>query len=366
MPKPKAMRVEENDAGEAIQPAPNPNTGIGGNRPPLKEFFAEINENLPAQLDADAKELTDRVAALLDGETRMPKRIEDGDDETAAKVVAFQGQVQKCIKEAEAKRVDVTEPALAAQRIIMGFFRERVFAKLGETTADKRTGQRGGLFDRIGNTLTDYQRRKADAERRAREDAERRAREAAEAAERARQEAERAKREAEDAERRRREEEERRIRAEEEARLARVNSERQLKAEIARQEKERKEREDRAEQARQEAAQRAEAERVAAEAAERARQEAEKAAAAADAKTSTLSRTAGLYGSSSSLRKNWRARISSHEALKADPRSMAMIWEYLKPEAIEDAANRLAKLKENTVTVAGVEFYDASRAAVRA
>ncbi len=371
MTKPtKAMRVEENDSLEAVQPTANPNTGIGGNFPPLKEFFAELNQNLPAQLDADTAELIKRVQDLLDAETRMWVKIggthlADGDEENAAKVIAFQGQVQKCIKDAEAVRVGLNEGPLAAQRIIMGHFRTAVYAKMGETTSDKQ-GKRGGLFDRVSDVLTNYQQRKADNERRILQEEQRKAREAQEAADRAQREAERIEREAAQAEQRRKAEEERKIREAEEARLAKITNERQLKAELDRQEKARVEREERAAREQEEQAQRAESTRLAAEEAERKRQEAEQAAAAAAAKTSALSRTGGLHGSSASLRKNWKARVSDHEALKADPKAMAMVWEYLKPDAIEDAVNRMAKLKENTVKVAGVEFYDASRSAVRA
>lgn len=359
-PKTKAMRVEENDHLEAVAPSANPNTGIGGNFPPLKEFFAELNVNLPAQLDADTKELIDRVTALLDAEGRMPTKIEDGDNETAAKVVAFQGQVQKCITSAEARREDLTEGPLAAQRIIMGHFRDKIYGPLGEPKSDKRTGQRGGLFDRISNTLTDYERRKVAIERAAREKAEREAREAAAAAQAARERAERAEREAAESERRRREEEERRIRAEEQERLSKIENQRQLNAEIARQAKAQKDREEREEQERAAAVRRAEESKALAEEAERKRMDAEAAAADADAKASTLSRTAGLHGSSSSLRENWKARIT--DAGEVD---LVALKPFIKIEALEDAANRMAKIVKNTQKVKGVEFFDASRAAVR-
>lgn len=322
--------------------AENPRAVPGSNRAPLKDVLADQLTQLPELLAAETAELEKRVTDLLDGEGRMPKHIADGDDELAAKVVAFQGQVQKAIKAAEAMRVDLTEPSLTAQRVVMSHFRAAVFSKLGENASNKQ-GERGGLFDRIGNLLTDYERRKAAIERKKREDEERRAREAAAAAERARQEADRLAREAADAERRRQAEA-----------AAAIRDEQDLQAAIEQEHADKMAQERRAEAAR---VAQAEAERLAAEAA--------KAADSADAKQSQLSRTSGLYGSSSSLRESWKARVD-HDKVKSDPAAMAALWDHIKPEAIEDAANRLAKIKKNTVKITGVEFFDASRAQVRA
>lgn len=317
---------------------------IGHNKPPLKELLAEQLNQLPELLKVETAEMEKRVADLLDSETRTPTFIADGDDETAAKVIAFQGQIQKCIASAEAHRDDLTDSPLTAQRLIMGHFREHIYAKLGEPKADKKTGDRGGLFQRIGNILTDYERRKASIELARRQEEERKALEAAQAAERARQEAERLAREAVEAETRRQTEE-----------AARIKTDADLENAIEREQ-----------QAQAEQTRRTAEIRLVQEAAERAAAEAQAAAVAADAKQSTLSKTAGLYGSSSGLRESWKARVTNHAELKADPTSMALIWDFLKPEDIEDATNRFAKLKRNTVKVAGVEFYDASRATVRA
>lgn len=311
---------------------------VGHNRPPLQEFFAEQNQLLPEQLRADFESLLATVNALLEAEARCPKQLADSDEEMAGKVIAYAAQVTGCIKAVEAKRVDLTAGPLTAQRIIMEFCRSEIFTKLGETTADKKTGSFGGLRQRLGDILTSYERRKADAERKRREEDERRAREAAEAAARAQQEAARLAREAEEAERRR----------QEEAAKA-VDTEQDLAAAIAAEE-----------QARADQAARDEAARIAAAEADRLAAQAAHAAEAAEQKTSSLSRTAGAYGTSSSLRENWKARIADHG--KVD---LAAIRDFIKPEAIEDAANRFAKLHKNTKPVAGVEFYDASRAVVR-
>lgn len=317
--------------------------GIGGNFPPLKEFFAEINTTLDAQLAADAENLMERVKALADAEARMPKTIADGDGETAGRAIAFAVQIIDCIKEAEAKRVDLTEGPLKSQRKIMEFYRTGVFTVLGEVTADKKTGSFGGLRQRVGDIITNYEARKVALERQKLEEEQRLAREAAEAAERARLEVERLTREAEEVE----------IKRQADA-VAAMNSEQDLVAAVAAEAK-----------AKEDQAAREAMARAAADEAARLQTAAALAAEAADQKTSTLSRTAGAFGTSSSLRENWKARIKSHDDLKADPKAMALVWDHIKPESIEDACNRIAKLKKNTVKISGVEFFDASRAVVR-
>lgn len=323
--------------------ADNPRATIGGNFPPLKEFFADINENLEAQLEADAKELLDRVKALVDAEARMPKHIADGDEDNAGKITAFTSQIIKCIKSAEAKREDLTEGPLASQRKIMAFYRTKIYQLLGEGTADKKTGKFGGLRDRVGDILTDYERRKVEIARKALEEEQRKAREAAIEAERiAAAERDRVAREAAAAAEAQR--------VTEEA----IRNETDLAKAVAMEDENKRL-----------AAMREAESRAAAESAQVAADAATQAAAAADQKSSTLSRTEGWYGTSSSLRENWKARVTSYDAIKADPKAMAMVWEQLKPEAIEDACGRIAKLKKNTVKIAGVEFYDGARATVR-
>jgi len=370
----------------------NPRAGIGGNMPPPEETWRELNEMLPGYLEGTFEKIVARAQDLLTALDRVP---EIANEETAGRVSDFVAQVNACVKEAEARRVDLVAGPLTAQRTINTFFDKNVFDLLD--TPKGRTGVKQKLLA----MLTGWEQKKADMERRRRQEeeararaaaaeaerlrleAERKAREAAEAERRRQEEEARRIREAEEAERRRKAEEERRIREEEEARLKKIENQRQLNAEIARQEKARKEREEREarEKIEREAREKAEAERRAREAAEAERQrleaeaaakaarEAEERAAAelaerekaAAAKAAELHTVRGDYGSSSSLRGTWKGYITDREALLKDP----TIHPFIADEALQKAVNAYVKIHKNTKPIAGVEVRYDTGAVVR-
>lgn len=143
--------------------------GLGDNRPPSD---AEI---LQSKLADQHVRLTGRRDELLAAAGRAPETIED--DETAGRVADFIKQLMAAHKATEAARVAEKEPFLAASRTVDGFFK-----KITDPLADWKK--------KIETRLTVWQRKKADAERKAREETERKARE--EAARAAKEAAERA------------------------------------------------------------------------------------------------------------------------------------------------------------------------------
>ena len=145
--------------------------------------IATIGDNMPPH---DADPLRDRLVEthadllkrrdeLLAGAERAPTEV--GDEDTAGKVADFIKQIAACIKNADTHRVAEKEVYLAGGRTVDGWFK-----KVSDPLADVKR--------MIEDRLTAYQRRKADAERKARVEAERVAREEAERAAKAAAEAE--------------------------------------------------------------------------------------------------------------------------------------------------------------------------------
>lgn len=131
--------------------------------------------NLPDPLTILRDNLAEKAAALLarrrEIEGRLPNvpaRIDD--DETAGKVADFVRLIAAAHKGAEALRVAEKEPHLAAGRAVDGYVKAELTDPLDRA---KRS---------LEPRLTDWQRRKAEAERAARLEAERLAREEAERA----------------------------------------------------------------------------------------------------------------------------------------------------------------------------------------
>ena len=145
--------------------------------------IAKIGDNMPPH---DADPLRDRLSEthaallkrrdeLLAASERAPSEVSDED--TAGKVADFIKQIAACIKNTDTHRVAEKEVYLAGGRTVDGWFK-----KIADPLAEAKA--------KIEARLTIYQRRKADAERRAREEVERAARAEAERAAKAAAEAE--------------------------------------------------------------------------------------------------------------------------------------------------------------------------------
>ena len=374
--------------------AENRRAVIGANLPPPQEQFKEINEALPAFMDATYERIFTRAENLVTAFGRMPEQIDS--EELAGRVSDFAAQITACVKEAEVVRTDLIAGPLAAQRLINTTFDKKVFAAL-----DPDNKRAPGIKQKVLAMLTVWERKKADMERARRLEEERKAREAAEAAERARQEAERKAREAAEAERRRieaeerrkreaREAEERRIAAEAERERkaqkeaeAKIRNERDLKKQIALEEQRKAEAAERERQAaiarakaEAEAKERdriaaeqaaiaqakADAERKAAEeAAARAVADAEVARNAADAKAAELHTVRGDFGSSSSLRTMPKGFITDRAALLADP----TIHPFIPDDVLEKAVNKYVGVHKMAGKLAGVDIREVTGAVVR-
>ena len=102
---------------------------------------------------------------------------------------------------------------------------------------------------------------------------------------------------------------------------------------------------------------------IAAAEAEQRRLEAQKAADAAAAKSSTLTHSVGAYGAKSSLRENWKARITNRE--KAE-QNLSKIAAFFSTDDIVKAATAYAKKNRDSVKIDGIpEFYNDERSGVR-
>lgn len=316
-----------------------PPPAAGHNRPPIAEWYREQNEALPGYVDAELTDVLKRVEELSAALGRLPDKIETA--EVAGNYTQLIGFLTKCIQNAEAKRVDMTEGPLQAQRTIMERVRMKVFSRLGEPKTDKNLSWGVGSAKQIAqDRLTVWDKAQAEIRRKALEEEERRAREAAAEAERiAAAERERVAREqAAAAEAQRKAEEA-------------IRNERDLERAVQME----------AENKRLQA-QREIDEREAAARAETARLEAEKAAEAATAKSSTLTHSVGAYGAKSTLRDNWKGRIIDREKANAN---LAKIAPFLSVDAVIAAASAFAKKDKNTTKIEGFEFYNDERSQVR-
>jgi hypothetical protein len=303
----------------------------------LKEVYEQMNAELPAQLEADNSSLLERTAELLDGSTRVPATITN--EEQAAMVSDFIGQITKTIKEAEAKREDIKAGPLAAGRLIDVFFKKRIVDRLTESKAT------------ISLTLTQWQRKKAEEERKRREAEEAEKRRIAEEA-RLKAEEERRRIEAEAAEKRRK--------AEEDARRA---------AEAARTEQAKREAEERAQRereriARDEVRQKEEAAR----AARQAEADALAAQRASEQKSADMHKTRGDYGSMASLRTIWLGKINEFPI--SDITALAL-KAYISKDAWQKALNAAIAAgqrpdKDGNQPIPGCTIYPEERSVVRA
>ena len=85
--------------------------------PPIKEFYAEQNQLLPAYVEKDLVDVIKRVTELMEAFGRLPEKIEDAD------VAGRYTQLQKGRSSRPASRmqkpsaVDLNEGPLAATRI---------------------------------------------------------------------------------------------------------------------------------------------------------------------------------------------------------------------------------------------------------
>lgn len=146
---------------------PNPREAIGGNLPPVVEFYKDVNTQLPGYLDADNVELLTRAKSLLEGFLRAPAEV--ADDDMAGKMSDFIKQLAAAAKAAEDKRTADKRPILEAGTIIDDYFKAIRLPLIDAQT-------------KITARLTAYLQKKAAAEQAKRLAEERLARERAEAA----------------------------------------------------------------------------------------------------------------------------------------------------------------------------------------
>lgn len=324
----------------------NPRAIAGSNKPPLKEFYEEQNAALPAYLEADNTDLTERTAELLAGFDRAPEVIDS--EEMAGKMSDFIAQIGKCVKNAEAKRVDVKAGPLTAGRLIDGFFQKSILDKL----APAKT--------KLLARLTAWEQKKAAEERRKREEVERAARAAAAEAERvAREEAERVAA-VERAEREKAEKERLAAEAAQREREKAMKNEKDMAKAIELAEENKRLETERNERLAREQSERDAQAKIAADEAATKRALADKAAADAVAKASTMHTTRGDMGSSSSLRTVWVARIENF-----DDMDLNKIRDFIATDAIQKALNAYVKLHKDKKPLAGVQFAEETAAVVR-
>lgn len=303
---------------------------LGHNNPP--DPIAELVEKLK-ETHADTLSRADELLGMGD---RLPASCDD--DATAEKLANAIKTCTTFAKNAESARVAAKEPHLAAGRAVDGFFKKPLDAV--EAVKKKAT-----------KVLTDYQRAKADAERRERE---RLAKEAEE------------KRRAEEAERRAAEAAARKAREEAEAaeRAAKAEADRlaneaKTKAERAAAEKARQEAEERA------AAAKAEADRQAAEAkaardrAAAAREEEERKKAEATQKAAKLTSTHTDLGASANLRTTWHFEIEDPEQV---PRAYLTVDEAAVRVAIKAATTKDGKCP---LKIPGIVIFAKTETVVR-
>lgn len=255
--------------------------GIGHNNPPpntpeaLRQYLTEVNDDLLS-----------RQAECLERATQTPE--ECNDDELESTITERIGQIQKCFKDMEAKRVAEKAPYLSLERAVDGFF-SPMLQRL--EAAKQRLSRIGGA----------YQARKAQAAREAAALAAEEARKVREAAEAAAAESER---------------------------VARETREAAERARIANQPTVAKELEKQANVAQKESQQHLTA-------AVKSEKVENKATAMSQAKPSKLAASHGTYGSRGSLRISWKGRVADRKQLDYTP-----LLAHLSDEALQVALNR--------------------------
>jgi hypothetical protein len=247
--------------------------GIGDNRPAL------ITNDM---LAIDHRDLEARVAELEAKADTQPTEVND--DETQGRLQDVIKAIDGAQKTVETTRVSVKEDFLKAERVVDGFFKQGLGARLG------------AIRVKLEKVATSYLQRKQAAERRRREEEARRLREE--------------------------EEEQRRIAREAEERAARLR-ERSRPAQAAAIEQD-------ARDAAAEAAE-LEAQRIAAE-------------QHAQAKPAELARTRSSEGGSlGTLKSTWDFNIEAMDEIPAGP-----LWAYIKREAKEQAIRAYIKANAPT------------------
>lgn len=355
------------------------------NRPPIEDFYRDLNADLPAYLATELASEIERTAALVENAAKVPTSIADDIEE--AKATDIVSQMKKHHKILESRRMGINAGPRDAKAIIDGFIETK-----GTTPLEKG-------WERIEPGVTAYKRLKVEKARREAEERARLAREEEERQRAATAEAERKRREAEAAQRRaeqeQREAEERRRKAIEDERLAK---ERQRKAE-----QDAKEAQQRAIEAESKRA-KAKAEREAKEAQERAEREAEerararqaqeaaraaeaaakterglakadvsdankevktatslaksaegdvrKAEKAADAPAAKLSGAKGEYGGQSGLRTKWVGDIIDRNLLDKKE-----LWPFLTDEALQMALDKFVSTHKGGRQLKGARIY---------
>lgn len=296
---------------------------VGGNNPP------DPIEILRTQLTVTHKPLLDRQAQLLGMKDRLPATCEDED--TAAKLADAIKACTAFTKNADAARVSAKEPFLASGRAVDGFF------KAQSDPVDK-------LKATMGATLTTYQRKVADEERRRLEAIAAEERRVAAEAERVAREAAKAAREAKEAEERRAAEA--RAAAEALAGKARAAA---LEAE-----------KERAEKAAAEAKAADEAAAALRDAARVAKQDSNIAKEDASAKAADLSRSRSAVGSVASLRSTWEFSVE-------DPTQVPREYLSVNEGAIRTAvkANTSKDGRKCTLKISGVKIFEKQESVVR-
>jgi hypothetical protein len=301
---------------------------LGHNNPP--DLIEQQREHLRESHTA----LIARQAELLGMEARLPERCED--DEWEAKLAEAVKACTRFTRNSETTRLDSNEPLRALIAATDGFF------KALSDPIDRLKKKMGGL-------LTDYQREKADRERRRREEEARIAKaKADEEARLAREEAARV------AEAKRREEAARleAERIEREAREA-ADAEARRVADKAAAEARRA-----AEQA---AAERREQERLAAEQRDRkaaAAEQAQQAKTSASAKAADMSRTRTDLGAVASLRTTFHFQV-------VDPDVVPRIYLSVHKPAITAAIRAATVNGECDLKIPGVRIYPVTDSVVR-
>ena len=371
----------------------NPRAVIGGNRQPLEEMFKELNDELPARLEADCAEMTNRTNDLLENSAKVPNTISSVEEEAKATDIA--SQLSKHRKVVESRRTGIKAGARQAGDIIDGYFKTKGLEPIDAELA------------RIDKPLTAWKRQKAEEERRRREEAERLAREEAErqraaAAEAARKQREaeeekrraeaaakaaeeaaaRAKAEAAAAEARRKQAEIDRAAAEARARAARDEEERNRAAQEAAEAKRRADEEAAAKRKAEEdaAAERARAAaaktdaslarldlsdankeaKTATSLAKQAENDANRAAKAVNAKVSEMSGVRGDFGGQSSLRTVWVGDI-----INIDKVDLETLRPFLAVADVQKAVNAFVKVNKDTRRLRGVKIYETTDNVIR-
>jgi hypothetical protein len=371
----------------------NPRATIGGNRPVLEEMLKEINDDLPARLQAECGEVIDRARELVENAKSVPDVIENEDQEANATDIV--SQMNKHHKIADSRRLGIGALPRQTQAIINSFFGDGALTPLEKAVK------------RIDPAVTKFKRIKAERELREREEKERLAREEAERQRKATEEAQRKQREAEAARQRALDEERRAkeaaVRARQEAEAA---EQRRKEAERRRIEQERlaaeaeskrkKDAADRAARKAKEDAEQAQRDKLAAEEAARAEREraktakteaalthaniadanrevrtaasltrhadadVRKAERAAGAKLSEVSGVKGEYGGQSSLRTRWVGIIMDRKKL-----DLEALRDFMSDDDLQKALDKFVSVHKGGRKLKGAVIQEESNTTFR-